>query len=60
VPSVMWALHATPLQRQPTQIHRPDFQKYLCGSRIVYFLDYVDRLDVIRALHQSRDAQRHL
>jgi toxin ParE1/3/4 len=38
----------------------PDFQKYLCGSHVVYFLDYVDHLDVIRVLHQSQDAKRHL
>lgn len=38
----------------------PDFQKYLCGSHIVYFLDYPDHLDVIRVLHQRQDAERHL
>lgn len=30
----------------------PDFQKYLCGSHVIYFLMYADRLDVIRILHQ--------
>ena len=30
----------------------PDFQKYLCGSHVIYFLDYPDHLDVIRVLHQ--------
>ena len=30
----------------------PYFQKYLCGSHVVYFLDYADHLDVIRILHQ--------
>lgn len=38
----------------------PSFQKYLCGSHVVYFLDYADRLDVIRILHQRQDAERHL
>lgn len=38
----------------------PDFQKYLFGSHVIYFLDYADRLDVIRILHQRQDAERHL
>ncbi|WP_322994487.1 type II toxin-antitoxin system RelE/ParE family toxin [Castellaniella sp.] len=38
----------------------PDFQKYLCGSHVVYFLDYADHLDVIRILHQRQDAEQHL
>lgn len=38
----------------------PDFQKYLCGSHVVYFLDYANRLDIIRILHQRQDAERHL
>ena len=38
----------------------PGFQKYLCGSHVVYFLDYADHLDVIRILHQRQDAERHL
>ncbi len=38
----------------------PDFQKYLCGSHVVYFLDYLEHLDVIRVLHQRQDAERHL
>ena len=37
----------------------PDFQKYLCGSHVVYFLDHPDHLDVIRILHQQQDAGRH-
>ena len=36
------------------------FQKYLCGSHVVYFLDYANHLDVIRILHQRQDAERHL
>lgn len=36
------------------------FQKYPCGSHTVYFLDYADRLEVIRILHQRQDAERHL
>jgi toxin ParE1/3/4 len=36
------------------------FQKYLCGSHVVYFLDYADRLEVVRILHQRQDAERHL
>jgi toxin ParE1/3/4 len=38
----------------------PHFQKYLCGSHVVYFLDHVSQLEVIRILHQSQDAERHL
>lgn len=38
----------------------PGFQKYLCGSHVVYFLDYADHLDVIRVLHQRQDVERHL
>ena len=38
----------------------PDFQKYLCGSHVVYFLDSPGHLDVIRILHQRQDAERHL
>ena len=38
----------------------PDFQKYLCGSHVIYFLDYPDHLAVIRILHQRQDAGRHL
>jgi toxin ParE1/3/4 len=38
----------------------PSLQKYLCGSHVVYFLDYPDHLDVIRVLHQRQDAERHL
>lgn len=38
----------------------PNFQKYLCGSHVVYFLDYADHLAVIRILHQMQDAERHL
>lgn len=38
----------------------PDFQKYLCGSHVIYFLDHPDHLDIIRILHQRQDAQRHL
>jgi toxin ParE1/3/4 len=36
------------------------FQKYPCGSHMVYFLDYADRLEVVRILHQRQDAERHL
>lgn len=38
----------------------PHFQKYLCGSHVVYFLDYTGHLDVIRILHQRQDVDRHL
>ncbi|MSS68084.1 type II toxin-antitoxin system RelE/ParE family toxin [Xylella fastidiosa] len=38
----------------------PDFQKYLWGSHVVYFMDYADHLDVIRILHQRQDAERYL
>lgn len=38
----------------------PGFQKCLCGSHVIYFLDYVDHLDIIRILHQRQDAEQHL
>jgi len=38
----------------------PDFQKYLCGSHMIYFLDEADHLDVIRILHQRQDPERYL
>ena len=38
----------------------PEFMTYLCGSHVVYFLDYSDYLDVIRVQHQRQDAERHL
>lgn len=37
-----------------------DFQKHLCGSHVIYFLEYPGHLDVIRILHQRQDAERHL
>ena len=46
-------------QGRPTDI-LPDFQKYLCGSHVIYFLDYPIHLHVIRILHQRQDAERHL
>lgn len=47
-------------QKQGRPSALPDFQKYLCGSHVIYFLDYPDRLNVIRILHQRQDAQRHV
>ncbi|MSS67714.1 type II toxin-antitoxin system RelE/ParE family toxin [Xylella fastidiosa] len=38
----------------------PDFNKYLCGSHVVYFMDYADHLDIIRILHQRQDTERYL
>ena len=46
-------------QGRPSEV-LPDFQKYLCGSHVVYFLDYPDHLDVIRVLHQRQDVERYL
>ena len=45
-------------QGNPTVL--PGLQKYLCGSHVVYFIDYADHLDVIRVLHQRQDTERHL
>lgn len=39
---------------------RPNYQKYPCGSHMIYFLDYSDQLDVIRVLHQRQDTNQHL
>lgn len=38
----------------------PDYQKYLSGAHVIYFLDYPNHLDIIRVLHQRQDAERHL
>ena len=38
----------------------PGFQKYQCGSHVIYFLNHAEHLDVIRVLHQRQDAERHL
>lgn len=38
----------------------PDYQKCLCGSHVMYFLDYANRVDIIRILHQRQDAELHL
>ena len=38
----------------------PDFKKYLCGSHVVYFLEYTDHVDVIRILHQGQDVEQYL
>jgi toxin ParE1/3/4 len=35
-------------------------QKYVCGSHVIYFLEFTERLEVIRILHQRQDAERHL
>ena len=46
-------------QGRPTDV-LPGFHKYLCGSHVIYFIDYPNYLDVIRILHQRQDAERHL
>lgn len=38
----------------------PDFQKYLCGSHVIYFFADEDYLNIIRILHQRQDVERHL
>lgn len=52
------ALAQGKMQGRPSVL--PGLQKCLCGSHVVYFLDYADHLDVIRILHQRQDAERHL
>lgn len=37
-----------------------EYKKYLCGSHVIYFRDYPDRIDVIRILHGKQDAEQHL
>lgn len=44
---------------RPAQV-LPDFQKCLCGSHVIYFLESAGSLDVVRILHQRQDAERHL
>ena len=38
----------------------PPYQKYPCGSHMIYFLEYPKRVDIIRILHQRQDAGAHL
>lgn len=52
------ALARGTMQGRPSVL--PGFQKCLCGSHVVYFLDHAGHLDVIRILHQRQDAERHL
>jgi len=40
-------------QERPSVL--PEFQKYLCGSHVIYFLMYADHLDVIRILSCIND-----
>ena len=47
-------------KRQGSPSVLPNFQKYLCGSHVIYFLDYTDHLDIIRVLHQRQDVNLHL
>lgn len=54
-----YALAAGTKHGRPVEV-LPNFKKYLCGSHVVYFLDYPDHLDVIRVLHQRQDAEQHL
>jgi toxin ParE1/3/4 len=46
-------------QGRPVDI-LPNFKKYLCGSQVIYFLEYSKHLDVIRILHQRQDVERYL
>lgn len=39
---------------------RAGYKKYLCGSHMIYFLEYADRIAIIRVLHQKQDVMRHL
>ena len=39
---------------------RPGYLKCPCGSHVIYFMDYGDRLEVIRILHSRMDVARHL
>lgn len=38
----------------------PPLQKLLCQRHVIYFQDGDERIDIVRILHQSQDAQRHL
>ncbi|HHW4672626.1 MAG TPA: type II toxin-antitoxin system RelE/ParE family toxin [Xylella fastidiosa subsp. pauca] len=56
--AVFEGLAAGTKQGRPSVL--PDFNKYLCGSHVVYFMDYPDHLDVIRILRQRQDTERYL
>jgi plasmid stabilization system protein ParE len=38
---------------------RTGYLKHPCGSRMIYFRDNSDRIEIIRILH-NKDAERHL
>jgi toxin ParE1/3/4 len=38
----------------------PGYLKYTTGSHIIYFKAQMDRLEVIRILHNKQDVERHL
>lgn len=59
IQNVCYALAKGTIHGRPADV-LPSVQKYLCGSHVVYFLDYPDHLDVIRILHQRQDTERHL
>ncbi|MFT3756384.1 MAG: type II toxin-antitoxin system RelE/ParE family toxin [Pseudoxanthomonas sp.] len=39
---------------------RPGYEKYPCGSHIIYYTNHPGHLDVIRVLHKRQDAERNL
>ena len=57
--SIFEALAAGTKQGKPVEV-RANYQKCICGSHMIYFLDYPDQLDIIRILHQRQDVNSHL
>lgn len=39
---------------------RQGYKKAACGAHMIYFLESADGIAIIRILHQSMDADRHL
>lgn len=39
---------------------REGYKKAACGAHMIYFLEDADGIAIIRILHQSMDADRHL
>jgi toxin ParE1/3/4 len=36
------------------------YKKHLCGSHVIFYKNLPEYVDIIRMLHQSQDATRHL
>ncbi|GHD06408.1 type II toxin-antitoxin system RelE/ParE family toxin [Zhihengliuella salsuginis] len=49
-----------PSLARPADEIRAGYLRYAIGSHLIFFLEQVDHIDVIRVLHQKMDPTRHL